>query len=518
MSPAPSQTPWPWRLAALAGVALFLVLVGRFWHPVHGFTVFFQLDAANDDLKIAAFRELPVYVHRNTGGYDGLYYAQIAHDPTLSDAELPRAMDNFSYRARRILPSALAWLLGAGQPAGIVFAYPLVNVFAWLLLAALLWRLLAVQNARGLFAWAGLLFSAGALASVRLALTDLVALTVIAGSLLLAERARERAAAGLLAAAALARETSLLALAGLAGRPWWSGRNVGRVLVVASPLALWLAYVRWRVGPADAGWSNFAMPGFGLVEKWLADFAALTTVADQPLVWTTLLATLGLTVQAAFFLSRWQPADRWWRLGVAYAVLLLFLGTAVWEGFPGAATRVLLPLNLAFNVFILRTGAPLAWLLAGNLTLGAGLLAMRDIPRDSGEFAAGRSHGIGWSAQAVEGWDGRETHGRRVWQWTPHGGTVRFETWPKTAATAEVHFRLRALEPCDVSVRQGGRELARIRVGLALTEHVVRVVLDAGHATLEFSTDAAPTPESAEPGARELAFALYDLRLALSDP
>ena len=80
-------------------------------------------------------------------------------------------------------------------------------------------------------------------------------------------------------------------------------------LVVALPLAAWLAYVRFRVGPTDAGWANFTLPGAGLVEKWSASFTALSTVADQPLAWTTLLATLALTTQAAFFVTRWRLAD-----------------------------------------------------------------------------------------------------------------------------------------------------------------------------------------------------------------
>ena len=166
MSTGGSEGRWPVRLAGLAAVALFLVLVARFWHPVYGFTVFFQLDAPNDDLKITAFRELPVFVHRDTGGYDGLYYAQIAQDPTLRDPELSRAMDNFPYRARRILPGALAWVLGAGRPAWIIHTYSLINVGAWLALAAIGWRLFEVRDGRGWLAWAGVLFSAGALSSV----------------------------------------------------------------------------------------------------------------------------------------------------------------------------------------------------------------------------------------------------------------------------------------------------------------------------------------------------------------
>ena len=84
MSAAASDRRWPGRTIGLITVAVFLALVARFWSPVYGFTSFIQLDSSNDALKIAAFREHPVYVHRDTGGYVGLYYAQIAYDPLLT--------------------------------------------------------------------------------------------------------------------------------------------------------------------------------------------------------------------------------------------------------------------------------------------------------------------------------------------------------------------------------------------------------------------------------------------------
>lgn len=514
--------PSPRRLvpaAGLAAVAVFLVLVARFWHPVYGFTAFFQLDASNDGVKIAAFRELPVYVHRDTGGYDGLYYAQIAQDPTLRDPELAPAMDNFSYRARRILPPALAWLLGAGRPAAIVHTYSLLNVAGWLGLAGVLWRLLDVRDARGWWAWAGVLFSAGALSSVRLALTDLTALGLLAGALLAAERWQGRPAMVALAAAGLARETALLAVAGLCQPPWFSKKNVARGLLVAAPLGAWLTYVRWRVGPADQGWGNFTWPVAGLLEKWRAVIDALSTVADRPLAWTTLLATLGLTVQAAFFFVRREPTDRWWRIGVAYAGLMLCLGTAVWEGFPGAATRVLLPLNLAFNVRVHRSHASLGWLLLGNLGVLAGLLTVRDVPASPREVAALRQQGLAAIATAGEGWHGRETHGRHAWLWA--GGqraTVAFETWPKADATLRLTFALRSLSPRTVVVIQEGREIGRAEVSTARSHHTVALQVVAGRATVEFVTAAAPVPENSDPGARRLAFALYDPELALTKP
>lgn len=509
------------RLIGLAGwvaVALFLGLVARFWHPVYGFSVFFQLDAPNDELKITAFRELPVYVHRDTGGYDGLYYAQIAHDPTLRDPELPRAMDNFSYRARRILPSALAWIFGAGQPGWIIHTYSLINVAAWLALSFLLWRLLAVCDARSGLAWAGVMFSAGALSSVRLALTDLPALTLIAAALWATERGRGRLATALLATSGLARETALLAFAGTATRPWISLHNVGRGLLVAGPLAAWLIYVRWQVGPADAGWANLAIPGWGLLEKWTEAVGAIVTVDDAPLVWTTLLATLGLTVQLVFIARRPRLLDPWWRIGAAYTVLLLFLGTAVWEGFPGAATRVLLPLQLAFNILAVRTRAAMVWLVLGNLSVFSGLLALRDVPYPADELTTQRVGGVRATIRFDDGWYGREHTRSHVWLWTGAGGKLSLETLPPVTRKLRVEFGLRSLSPRTVIVRQHGREVWRGESTPTRTRTSVVIWIAAGQAELEFATDTPGDREGELAGGRELAFALYDVTLRLAQP
>ena len=510
---------WPVRAAGLAAVLLFLWLVARFWHPVYGFTAFLQLDSSNDDTKIAAFREMPVFVYRGTGAYDGLYYAQIAYHPSLTAAELRRAVDSLAYRARRILAPLLSWLIALGNPAWIVHVYSLVNVAAWLLLAAWLWRLLAVRDARGWLAWAGVLFSAGALSSVRLALPDLVALTILAGAMLALERGRRGLAVGALAAAGLARETSLAALPGLWERPWLSRRNAAATLLAAGPLAAWIGYVHWRVGPGGAGVRNFAWPAAGWIGKWTATFAAMRTEGDLLLVWTTLLATLALTVQAAFFLARARWEDRWWRAGAPFAALLVCLGPAVWEGFPGAATRVLLPLNLAFNVLVHRARAPVWWLLAGNLTVGAGLLALKDVPHDPGEIAATRARGTAGVATLGKGWYGLERDRRRTWAWCRGRCTVVLEAWPKDSQELRLDFEAHGLAPAAVIVRQADRELWRGNVGAGATPRgSARARLTGGRATIEFWTDTPAVPESAAPGARRIAFGLYDARLVVPGP
>ena len=516
MTAVPTRHRWLLPLAGFAAVAVFIALVARFWHPVYGLTALIQLDGANDPLKVEAFRELPVYVYRDNGGYDGLYYAQIALDPTLRDPQLPGAIDNFPYRARRILPSVIAWVLGAGRAARITQIYPFLNVAAWLALAVLLWRTLPVEDVHGWIAWAGILFSAGALASVRLALTDLIALVVLAFAIFAAERSRGKSAVGVLAAAALARETSLLAIAGLVDQPWLSWKNFFRGLAVTIPLVGWLAYVRMRAGPADQGWSNFTLPGAGFVEKWRAALAATQTLNDKMLAWTTVLATFGVTTQAAYIGLRPRWENRWWRIGAAYVGLMLFLGTAVWEDFPGAAMRVLLPLTLAFNVLAHRCRAAVAWLLLGNLGIFSGLLAWRDSPFTNEELAAVHHGGIAAIARSGEGWFPIERHAGHRWQWTSTRGEILFEKWPRSQTVAlQLDFVLRSLLPRTVILRQDGREIWRAEITEKTSAHHVAIRLPPVTDRIEFVTSAPGVREGAAPDARSLAFALYDLRLSL---
>jgi hypothetical protein len=503
------------RLAGLAAVAAFLLLFARYYHPVYGFTALIQLDASNDNYKIPEFRELPIYVHRETGGYDGLYYAQLAYHPALDAPELREAIDNLSYRARRMLPSTLAWILAAGQKAWIAHVYSVLNLFAWLGVAALLWRLLAVREVRGWLAWVGVMFSAGALISVRLALTDLLAMGFIAVALSATERGRTRGATAALAASCLTRETAVLAVVGAWTKPWISRRNLQLTLGAWVPLGLWLLYVLWRIGPGNQGIDNLTLPVIGFVEKWLEAIYAVGLHPDWLLTVSTLLCTLGLTVQATYLITHRDLANGWWRLGAVYTVLMFCLGRAVWEDFPGAATRVLLPLTLAFNVLAHRSRAALTWLVLGNLTVLAGLVALRDPPANPRELAAVSSHGVAGIAEIGPGWYGREAQGGHTWLWASRRGTIRIDAWPKADATIEVRFQLRALSPRSVVVRQGGRELGQFDVGTSRSAHTVTVRVASGHTEIEFLTLAPPTPEATNPPARELGFALYDLQLAV---
>jgi len=92
------------------------------------------------------------------------------------------------------------------------------------------------------------------------------------------------------------------------------------------------------------------------------------SAANAGPLWS-LCMLVALTVQFLYLVLRPQWTQAWWRIGITYAVLLIFLGDAVWEGYPGAASRVLLPMQLAFNILVPAGRAWWLVLVLGNLTL-----------------------------------------------------------------------------------------------------------------------------------------------------
>ena len=503
--------------AGLLAVAAFAWLAGRFWHPYYGFTKFVQLDETDARNGIHEVRENPVFTYAGFNGYDGAAYVQIAFHPLLDSPELQGALGNVPYRAKRILGSALAWILSGGNPAHIATTYAALNLGVWLVLAAVVWRLLPVTDARSWLAWAGVIFSAGALHSVRLALTDLLAATLVAGALLLAERGRTSGALGVLSMAGLARETALAAVVGLWRGPWTSTRrwlgNLVRGALVGLPLFAWMVYVHWKAGPAAQGFGNFTWPVVGWIEKGTDTLADFVRVPDYRwLNTTTLLALVALTVQAAYFLRRWRPGDAWWRIGVSGVAMMALLGTSVWEGHPGAATRVLLPMGVAFAVLAIRERAGWTWIATGSLTVFSGVVALWQVPVDPLEFAAGRSDRGAYLAHLGTGWYGAEHQGRNVWAWSAGHATLTLKTAPRTIEPRRVGLKLRAISPREIKIRAGDALLWQGRA----EEKLEWIEFDAparavGPLTLDLRTDGLPVPENKNPDARQLGFAVYGL-------
>ena len=96
---------------------VFLVSILQFYQPGTGFAYLIEFGERFDARVLPAVRDVPHYVHADSAGYDGQFYAQLATEPLLRDRTLNSALDSAPYRARRILFSWTAFVLGLGRPA-----------------------------------------------------------------------------------------------------------------------------------------------------------------------------------------------------------------------------------------------------------------------------------------------------------------------------------------------------------------------------------------------------------------
>jgi len=516
--PAPSPA-GAWRLARIVVLAGFVCLIGRFWNPYYGFTALLQADAVTKSLLPESLRAAPLFIHRDAGRYDGAYYAQIAASPALRDPALAAAVDDLGYRARRILLSAIAWAAGGGDPVRAVHVYAWLNVILWFGFAALLWRLFPVDaGGRALLGWAGLVLASGTLASVRLALTDLAAVILLAAALHQSEKGRSAVSAGFLALGGLARETSLLGLSALLPGQRAEARGifqrVGLILLAVLPLAGWWWYLRRAVGSSSAGTDNFSWPLLGWIGRGKELMQVTRVESNHWLVAGAWLDVIALAAQMIYLLARPHWRDPWWRLGALFTCFGLCLGPAVMEGLPGAVARVLLPLTLAFNVVAVRRRATVLWLVLGNLSVFGGVLALCDPPGEPHILTARTS----WTQpdllfETDARWSVAEWNSKWRWAWCKGTGGVNVRIWP-WAPMARVELQVRGVTPRSLEVWHNQTRVWRGQIGdrpqwIRLPE----LPLVQGSLQLELRSEAPATGEGEANTARSVSFACFDARL-----
>ncbi|MCC6415894.1 MAG: hypothetical protein IT582_08300, partial [Opitutaceae bacterium] len=406
------------------------------------------------------------------------------------------------------------------------------NAGAWVLLAGLLLWWFPPRSWSNWLRWTGVLFAFGMCVSVRNSLVEGPSLLLVAAGVFLLEKNRPWLAALVLGFAGLGKETNLLGATALA-RPeeMCSPRRwpvlALRGLMVAAPLALWLWYIQRVVGPAaDTGDRNFAMPFVGWWHKsqevWQEVWLGRTWevgVLQNGALWS-LLALVALTVQFLFLILRPQWRQSWWRVGITFAVLMIFLGDAVWEGYPGAASRVLLPMQLAFNVLVPTSKRWWPVLLLGNLTL-LGAPAALQPPPGNGYDLKGESNVV---RSAEDGlvrvvfspeWHVPERYRERYWRWSRGSAEITITNPHAFALDAEWDFIASALEERELTMLGPKDEvLWRGQIRDAVTRaHVPKVRLAPGKTVLKFIMTGGSETTMEDP--RQLAFCLKDCVIRL---
>lgn len=504
-------------------VLIFLVAMGEFYIPGKGFSYLIAFGGRQE--RISKVRRLDFHVQRSSDGYDAQYYVQIAMDPSLTNRELRQAVDGISYRGRRILFPAIAWALGLGEPELILQVFALENVLAWMLLALLLLHWFPPRSWDDLIRWGGVLYSFGLTVSCSHALIDGPSLLFIAFGVFLLDKGRPWLSTIVLALGGLGKETNALAAAGLLPSNLRDARGWVRAAVqgvlVGLPLALWVVYLAAQFGhPMDPGFRNFAVPLAGYVGKWrevVRSFDEVTPANFGP-VWS-LLALVALTAQFVFLVLRPRWSQAWWRIGFSFAILMIFLGEAVWEGYPGAASRVLLPMQLAFNVLVPRgTAGWRSLLIIGNLTVLAAPTAL-EAPQGEGYVLRGEHaalvSGSGASVKVTlgTGWYSAERSGSEYWVWTSGPGNMDILNPHDHPLTVRLRFGISAIGSRTVGVKLNGGEIWRTTVpeSSVISARLNGLELKPGANRFEFFTDEAAGAVEGDP--RPLAFCVHDLRI-----
>ncbi|HET9268370.1 MAG TPA: glycosyltransferase 87 family protein [Vicinamibacterales bacterium] len=369
-----------WMVAYGLVIAAVLAAVGRYYHPAYGFTALIEFPAAGHSYELPAVQNAPHYDHPDSGGYDGQFYAQMAVEPTLRNAAIDRALDDPPYRAHRMLFSWIAYAAGFGRPAAILQAAALENVVVWLVLAGLLWSWIPPESGRAFLLWAGTLLAHGTLMSVRYALPDGLSLLLIALAVLAMECGRPLIAGAVLGLATLARETAILAgvmFIPLVGRPrgWFQMARAGALAVL--PCAVWLDYLRsiYR-GRTLAGGGHITAPFSGLASEvtsvWRQVSDGFTAALRDDVL--ALAAFLTQAIWIVWRLTRRRETPAWAIVAAAFLVLALLAHPVVWQGAPGAYTRVAMPLTMGVNVLLARDPrASWWWIVLANLGVVPGV-------------------------------------------------------------------------------------------------------------------------------------------------
>jgi hypothetical protein len=359
---------------------------------------------------------------------------------------------------------------------------------------------------------------------LRNALVDGPSLLMITLGLYLADKGRPWWSTAVLALGGLGKETNLLGAAALlpkikADRSAWA-TAVLRGLLVALPLALWMCYLSLRLGPVmDAGFRNFDWPFVAYVRKWqqvLADLPDASWLSMGNL-WA-FLTMVALTVQLLFLVLRPKWDQAWWRVGVSFALLMMVLGDAVWEGYPGAASRVLLPMQVAFNVLVPVGRWWRVLLVAGNLTMLAAHSELQP-PLSEGYVMGGNSSLFSTSAgramtlEYANGWYAAEGGANFYWCWARGGAEHKIQNPHPFAVRARLRFSVFAAGRRSVRLVLNGEEIWETRLGedQLVTVSLSALQLKPGKNSLEWQTDAPPVQVSSDP--RELAFVVQNLHL-----
>jgi hypothetical protein len=290
-----------------------------------------------------------IYVFPNSGGYDGLAYHYVAHDP-FHRTDIGRAVPDPSRRYPRILLPGMAHLLALGRPEWVDISFLLCNLLFLGLGAYWLAQLLARIGVPPLLAAFYVAVPVSIISLDRM-LVDLALASLALGfAVYLDSDSRSSWKLYLiLASAALCRDTGFLLFAAYAIR-LLSLRRYRQVAIFATailPAVLWTFWVRSTIGADTLGLRDL-LPFGGLLQSVLHPrhypFSAPVVAVIGALLWVQ-LAGLLLSIALACANLHKLGADAMRNACFLFGCSAIILPPGVYDD-PFAAARILAPLLL----------------------------------------------------------------------------------------------------------------------------------------------------------------------------
>jgi hypothetical protein len=195
--------------------------------------------------------------------------------------------------------------------------------------------------------------------------------------------------------------------------------------------------------------------------------------------------------------------------------MMIFLSTPVWEGYPGASTRVLLPMTLAFNILVPRGVRWLPLLLAGNLTVAATAFEYSP-PHEFYTLRGAEEVRAAVRVVPARGWHGPERHAKNHWRWSSGAAELRLHNESGGPLRVTVAGQASSVDGVRaVRIAVGERLLWGDRVGArGPTEFRFGLSLPPGETVLRFTSDQGPQKIGTDP--RALAFQVANLEITVA--
>ena len=344
MSTRPARHVWVAMVGLIIGLAVALaILSSNAWDP----TSLVRFGAGDVERRAYAEHWLgPDVWLAPDMGHDGKFFFIQAMDPFFAESDQHAVfLDRPTYRARRMLYPTLASLGGLLGPQAIVWNFVILNVLG---MAAGTYFTSRVATELGRSAWLGLAFALnpGLIFELIVDGSGVLAGVFLMAAVFFVIRGGHWWGGMGLAAAALARETMILAAVGVGLFLVWKHRRLPPIALALPFLVLggWTLYLSGRLSEGvREDLVGFDLPFAGFAKamgRWLANPAMTIDLALGILLMTIVLLVLSLAFKAPSVLASSV---------VGLALLPLVTSEYTWLSFFDSL-RILAPVVTAFLV------------------------------------------------------------------------------------------------------------------------------------------------------------------------